>query len=463
MTARAGESGSTHSPASDHEVDRPIEQSDRETEELQGIEKIIEGLEPSVVSRILFWGILGFFALLFLWAAFAEIDRTVRGQGRVISSSELQVVSTLGGGVVEDIFVRQGQSVSAGQELLRLDPTESEANLGSTSATATALEMKVARLRAEVSGGSPRFPAPADEEAARQREIERALFASRQANLVSATSAARASVASARQSVAEAERRADSLASAGRAARDEAEMLRPLVESGIEPRLSLVRAESQATSAEADYSGALAAIERARANVAEAEANLARTLQDWRSRAGDELAAAQAELGANEATLPALEERRERTAVRAPVAGTVNRVLVTTRGSAVGSGQELVEIAPSDDALLVEVRIRPQDIATVYIGQPAKVGITAFDQAVYGSFDGKVESISPDSIVDERDGGIYYLVRVRTQAEEIETTRGDLRIGTGMVADVSLLGDKRTVLEYILTPLNRFSSRVFRE
>ena len=130
MTARAGESGSTHSPASDHEVDRPIEQSDRETEELQGIEKIIEGLEPSVVSRILFWGILGFFALLFLWAAFAEIDRTVRGQGRVISSSELQVVSTLGGGVVEDIFVRQGQSVSAGQELLRLDPTESEANLG---------------------------------------------------------------------------------------------------------------------------------------------------------------------------------------------------------------------------------------------------------------------------------------------------------------------------------------------
>lgn len=240
-------------------------------------------------------------------------------------------------------------------------------------------------------------------------------------------------------------------------------MLRPLVESGIEPRLSLVRAESQATSAEADYSGALAAIERARANVAEAEANLARTLQDWRARAGDELAAAQAELGANEATLPALEERRERTAVRAPVAGTVNRVLVTTRGSAVGSGQELVEIAPSDDALLVEVRIRPQDIATVYIGQPAKVGITAYDQAVYGSFDGKVESISPDSIVDERDGGIYYLVRVRTQAEEIETTRGDLRIGTGMVADVSLLGDKRTVLEYILTPLNRFSSRVFRE
>ena len=199
------------------------------------------------------------------------------------------------------------------------------------------------------------------------------------------------------------------------------------------------------------------------ADVAEVQANLSRIAQDWRARAGDELAMAQAELGAREATLPALQERRARTAIRAPVAGTINRVLVTTRGSAIGSGEDLVEIAPSDDALLVEVRIRPQDIATVYIGQPAKVGITAYDQAIYGSFDGKVASISPDSILDERDGSTFYLVRVRTSAEEIQTTRGDLKIGTGMVADVSLLGDKRTVLEYILTPLSRFSSRVFRE
>ena len=434
-----------------------------EQDELKGLEKLVEGLEPSKVSRFLFWGILGFFALLFAWAALAEIDRTVRGQGRVISSSELQVVSSLEGGVLEDIFVRQGEEVDTGEELLRLDPTETQSSLGSTSATATALGMKVARLEAEVAGGSPQFPAPADEEAARQRQIEEALFRSRRANLTSATDASRAALASARQAVSEAERRADALASASRAARDEAELLRPLVAQGIEPRLSLVRAESQATSAEAEYSGALASVGRAQANVAEAQANLARIVQDWRSRAGDELAAAQAELGAREATLPALQERRERTALRAPVKGRVNRVLVTTRGSAISPGEPLVEIAPSDDDLLVEVQIRPQDIATVYIGQPAKVGITAYDQAVYGSFDGKVESISPDSIVDERNGSVFYLVRVRTDAEEIATSRGDLRIGTGMVADVSLLGDKRTVLEYILTPLSRFSSRVFRE
>ncbi|MBX7497068.1 HlyD family type I secretion periplasmic adaptor subunit [Qipengyuania sp. 6B39] len=432
-------------------------------EEETRLERIIEGLEPRRVSRWLFWGIVGFFVIFFVWASLAEIDRTVHGQGRVISSSELQIVSSLEGGVVEEIFVTTGQKVEALDPLLRLDPTETGSTLGSTSATAGALEMKVARLEAEVAGRSPRFPAPADEEAARQRTIEQALYSSRQANLQSALEGSRAALARARQQVTEAERQADSVSSRAAAARSEADLLRPLVEQGIEPRLSLVRAESQATSAEAELAGARAAIGRAQAQVIEAQANLDRTLRDWRAQAGSELAVAQAELGSRSAALPALQERLERTTLRAPVTGTVNRVLVNTRGSAVGSGQALVEIAPTDDALLVEVRIRPQDIGTVRIGQDAKVGITAFDQTIYGSLDGKVVTISPDSIVDERTGDIYYLVRVRTEADVIALKDRDLEIGNGMIADVSLLGDKRTVLQYILTPLRRFSDRAFRE
>ena len=426
-------------------------------------ERFVEGLEPGRVSRWLFWAIVIFFVLFFAWASLAEVDRTVRGQGRVISSSELQVVSSLEGGVVEDILVTTGQQVGALDPLVLLDPTESGSTLGSTSATAGALEMKVARLEAEVAGRAPSFPAPADEEAARQRSIESALYSSRQANLQSALAGARAQSARARQQVTEAERQADSIASRAAAARSEADLLRPLVEQGIEPRLSLVRAESTAASAEAELAGAQASIGRARSQVFEADANLDRTLRDWRAQAANELAAAQAELGSRSATLPALQERLARTTLRAPVAGTVNRVLVNTRGSAVSSGQPLVEIAPSDDALLVEVRIRPQDIGTVSIGQDAKVGITAFDQAIYGSLDGKVVTISPDSIVEERTGEVYYLVRVRTELDAIPQADGDLEIGSGMIADVSLLGDKRTVLQYILTPLRRFSDRAFRE
>ena len=449
-------------PMAPEPAPEPIPGSPEPAEEGR-FERFVEGLEPGRVSRWLFWAIVIFFVLFFAWASLAEVDRTVRGQGRVISSSELQVVSSLEGGVVEDILVTTGQQVGALDPLVLLDPTESGSTLGSTSATAGALEMKVARLEAEVAGRAPSFPAPADEEAARQRSIESALYSSRQANLQSALAGARAQSARARQQVTEAERQADSIASRAAAARSEADLLRPLVEQGIEPRLSLVRAESTAASAEAELAGAQASIGRARSQVFEADANLDRTLRDWRAQAANELAAAQAELGSRSATLPALQERLARTTLRAPVAGTVNRVLVNTRGSAVSSGQPLVEIAPSDDALLVEVRIRPQDIGTVSIGQDAKVGITAFDQAIYGSLDGQVVTISPDSIVDERSGEIFYLVRVRTEMQAIPTGDGDLEIGTGMVADVSLLGDKRTVLQYVLTPLRRFSDRAFRE
>ncbi|QPD00499.1 HlyD family type I secretion periplasmic adaptor subunit [Qipengyuania soli] len=424
---------------------------------------MVNAIEPRTASRWLFWGIVGFFVIFLAWASLAEVDRTVRGMGRVISSSELQVISSLEGGVVEEILVTTGQAVKADDPLLRLDPTETGSSLGSTSATAGALEMKVARLEAEIAGRAPRFPAPADEEAARQLRVEQALYSSRQADLQSALTSSRAQLARSRQMVTEAERQVDAVASRASAARSEADLLRPLVEQGIEPRLSLVRAESQAASAEAELAGARAAVGRAQAQVTEAGANLDRVARDWRAQAANELALAQAELGSRSAAIPALQERLARTTLRSPVAGTVNRVLVNTRGSAVSTGQPLVEIAPSDDTLLVEVRIRPQDIGTVRIGQQARIGITAFDQAVYGKLEGKVVTISPDSIVDEKRGEVYYLVRVRTEAEALPSDKGDLAIGPGMVADVSLLGDKRTVLQYILTPLLRFRDTALRE
>ncbi|WP_246449691.1 HlyD family type I secretion periplasmic adaptor subunit [Qipengyuania soli] len=427
------------------------------------LEGMVNAIEPRTASRWLFWGIVGFFVIFLAWASLAEVDRTVRGMGRVISSSELQVISSLEGGVVEEILVTTGQAVKADDPLLRLDPTETGSSLGSTSATAGALEMKVARLEAEIAGRAPRFPAPADEEAARQLRVEQALYSSRQADLQSALTSSRAQLARSRQMVTEAERQVDAVASRASAARSEADLLRPLVEQGIEPRLSLVRAESQAASAEAELAGARAAVGRAQAQVTEAGANLDRVARDWRAQAANELALAQAELGSRSAAIPALQERLARTTLRSPVAGTVNRVLVNTRGSAVSTGQPLVEIAPSDDTLLVEVRIRPQDIGTVRIGQQARIGITAFDQAVYGKLEGKVVTISPDSIVDEKRGEVYYLVRVRTEAEALPSDKGDLAIGPGMVADVSLLGDKRTVLQYILTPLLRFRDTALRE
>ncbi|MBX7493809.1 HlyD family type I secretion periplasmic adaptor subunit [Qipengyuania sp. 1NDW9] len=433
-------------------------------DEERHIEDIVAGIEPGTASKVLFWGITIFFLVFLIWAAFAEIDRTVRGMGRVISSSELQVVSSLEGGILEDILVKPGDEVASGQPLLRLDPTATGADFGSTAATAQALDMKVARLSAEVTGRAPRYPEPANAEAARQLEIERSLYASRQASLRSALSAGAAQLQRARQSVGEAEAALASRQSALSRAESELAAIRPLVENGIEPRLSLTRAEADAASARSDLAGARALLGRSQAQVAEAQANLASIRQDWREEAASQLAVAQAEFEARASTLPALEERLERTTLRAPIDGKVSRVLVTTRGSAVRAGDPLVELVAAEDSLLVEARISPQDIGNVRIGQEAKIGITAYDQVVYGALDGTVTTISADSIQDPNSGEIYYLVRVTTDRNALEGPGGqELAIGPGMIADVSLLGDKRTVLQYILTPITRLSETAFRE
>ncbi|MBX7541281.1 HlyD family type I secretion periplasmic adaptor subunit [Qipengyuania sphaerica] len=443
------------------QVDQPIA---IEPEKERHIEDFVADIEPGKASKALFWGITIFFVLIIIWAALAEIDRTVRGMGRVISSSELQVISSLEGGILEEILVRPGDAVTSGQPLLRLDPTETGANLGSTSATAQALDMKVARLTAEVTGRAPSYPSPADEDAARQMEIEKALYASRQASLRSALSAGQAQLQRSRQQVMEAQAAIDSRQSTLTRAETELAAVRPLVENGIEPRLTLTRAESDAASARSDLAGARAMLGRSQAQVAEASANLARIRQDWREQSASELAAAQAEFEARSSTLPALEERLQRTTLRAPVAGKVSRVLVATKGSAVRPGDPLVELVADEDSLLVEARVSPQDIGNVRIGQQAKVGITAYDQAVYGTMEGEVTTISADSIQDPQTGEIYYLVRVATQDNALEGPDGrPLAIGPGMVADVSLLGDKRTVLQYILTPITRLSETAFRE
>ena len=446
----------------EHKGDQPIAIEEEPHE--RHLEDFVDDIEPGKASKFLFWGIVVFFVLIIGWAAWAEIDRTVRGMGRVIAASELQVVSSLEGGVLEEILVRPGDEVKAGQPLLRLDPTETGASLGSTEATAQALDMKVARLTAEVTGRSPRYPAPADTEAARQLEIEKALYSSRQANLSSALSAGQAQLQRARQSVAEAEAAISARQTQLTRAETELSAVRPLVEDGIEPRLTLTRAEAEASAARSDLAGARASLGRAQAQVAEAVANLSRIRQDWREQAASELAAAQAEYESRASTLPALQERLQRTTLRAPVGGKVSRVLVTTRGSAVNPGEPLVELVAQEDNLLVEARVSPQDIGNVRIGQKAKVGITAYDQTVYGALEGEVSTISPDSIQDPQSGEIYYLVRVTTQQSAIEGPNGqELAIGPGMIADVSLLGDKRTVLQYILTPITRLSETAFRE
>lgn len=421
-------------------------------------------IRPKAASNLLLWTVLALLVIAFAWAALTEIDRTVRGQGKVIPSSQLQIISNLEGGVVEAILVRTGQVVKLGTPLLRLNPIQSGADLESGQATHDALLLKIARLEAEIAGQEPRFPPAFNPALANQLAAEQLLHRSRIDDLTSLLRASEARVSQAERAIAEAQAAQASRLSAREAARTELEMIRPLVREGIEPRLTLVQAENAAAIAANDAAGAAATLARARSSLAEARATASQQQQDWKARAADELTVARAELNSRSAALPALTDRVKRTTVRAPLAGRINRVLVTTVGGSVRPGDPLLEMVPSDESLLVEAMVLPKDIASVKLGQKAKVNISAYDSAVYGSLWGRVVSISPDAVVNERTGDSHYLVRIRTDGDAIIDRAGrKLPIGSGMGADVSLIGDKRTVLSYILTPITRLQDEAFHE
>jgi membrane fusion protein, adhesin transport system len=428
------------------------------------LEDLTTRIRPRTASNLLLWFVVAFIIAFFVWASFTKLDRTVRGQGRVIPSAHLQIVSNLEGGVVQEILVHAGQQVRAGDVLIRLDPTASGSELGSGQATVSALQMKIARLEAEIQDREPVYPPSSDPAIADQVRIEQALHASRLANLAGIVGAGQARIGEVERSVAEAEATYRSRTSTYQQRQSEARIIRPLVERGIEPRLSLVQAESAADVARSDMEGAAEAVARARSGVAEARSTLAQAHQEWRAQAATELATAQAELASRSRALPALANRMERTVLRAPLSGRINRVLVTTVGGSVHAGEPVVEIVPSNDSLLIEARVKPADIAFVRLGQHARVAITAYDRAVYGLLDGSVVGISPDALAEERTGETYYLVRVRTNENVLRDPDGHpMPIGPGMVAEVDLLGDKRTVLQYLLTPITRMGETAFRE
>ncbi|HSI16597.1 MAG TPA: HlyD family type I secretion periplasmic adaptor subunit [Sphingomonas sp.] len=432
------------------------------SEEHSVLEDIPDRISPATASNMLLWVVVAMVVLLFGWAALTKIDRTVRGQGKVIPSSQLQTISNLEGGVVSQILVKVGQLVTAGEPIIRLDPTQSKGELGSGEASTDALTAKIARLRAEVMGQEPHYPVSTEESVQTQILIERALHASRMADLANLMASAQARLSQARHAIGEAEANYRSRVAQRDSRIEEARVLRPLVEHGVEPRMSLVQAESAAAAATSDAESASAAISRARSAVAEASASAAAVRQNWRATAADELATAQAELSARSQGLPALARKVDRTIIRAPVSGRVNRVLVSTPGSAITPGQPLAEVVPSNDSLLIEAAFKPADIAFVKLGQPARVAITAYDRSIYGLLDGKVEAISPDTVEKEKGGETFYIVRVRTTTNALRDNNGRLRqIGPGMVAEVDVLGEKRSVLDYILSPITQVREDAF--
>ncbi|MGE0410069.1 MAG: HlyD family type I secretion periplasmic adaptor subunit [Amphiplicatus sp.] len=420
-------------------------------------------VEPAKAAQILLYLIAGLVLVAFLWAATARLDRVTRGQGRVVPSNQLQEVQYLEGGIVKEILVSAGDAVKAGQILVRLDPTQVNAEFARDREGYNLLYARVTRLEA-ISQGKPLvFPPELERAAPNIVKDERHLYRARMEELEASLDVEEAKLDQRRQALEEAKVSHEIAERNATLAAEELSMLEPLVKKGIEPQIELIRARQREATARGDMQRAEFAAARAELEVKEAENEITRIRKTFSASVSDELAKAKAEFVNVSGGLPALEDKVARTEVRAPIDGTVNRVLVSTIGGVVGPGETIVEIVPSEATLLVEARVKPADIGFIHVGQAARVKLSAYDSAVYGALDGRIENISADAIKEEGKDERYYLIKVRTDKKTLQTKAGELQILPGMAAEVDILNGKRTVLAYLLTPVSRVSENALRE
>ncbi len=410
-------------------------------------------------ARGLLWGVGVVLALLLLWAAFAELDEVTRGEGRVIPTSQLQVVQSVDGGVVEELAVREGQTVEAGQLLLRIDPTRFVSTLLESRATALALQAKAARLEALGRGSTFTVPAELEREIPEIVAHERRLYETSREGIEAQIAIARQQLSQREQELNEARARRDQAARSLELAERELNVTRPLVKSGAVSDVDILRLERDVSRMRGERDQAAAQISRVQAAITEAEGKVQEVELAVRNQWRTELSDTMSKLGSLSEGARGLEDRVKHAEIRSPVRGTVKRLLVTTVGGVVQPGKEVVEIVPLDDALILEARVKPKDIAFLRPQQPAMVKFSAYDFSIYGGLDAVVEHISADTVTDDK-GNAFYIVRVRT----LRSALGEgLPIIPGMVADVDILTGRKTVLAYLAKPVLRAKANALTE
>ncbi|MCZ6838519.1 MAG: HlyD family type I secretion periplasmic adaptor subunit [Alphaproteobacteria bacterium] len=396
------------------------------------------------------------------WAWWAELEEVTSGAGLVIPASKVKVVQNLEGGIVLAILTEDGAQVKKGQVLLRIDPTGFGARLNESLGRQAGMQVTLRRLRAEAEETEPDFDDALIEQWPDLVSRELTLFLSRRESLQASLSALNELVLQRSQEIKEVRNQIRVVDRSLSLANEELELMRPAVREGIVSRVELFRTESRVNDLDGQLSSARLSIPRIKATLAEAKQRLEERKKQFRSEALLERNLLEVELSALTETIGAEQDRVARTDVRSPVDGIVKELKVTTIGQVVQPGLDLVEIVPLDDTLLIEAQVRPADIAFLRPGQLAVVKLTAYDFTLYGTLEGQLERISVDTIEDEQ-GERFYKILVRTQRNFLgEESAGNV-ILPGMVAQVDVITGKKTVLQYITSPLLRVQGQALRE
>ena len=370
----------------------------------------------------LFWtvGLLFVFMIVFVfWAYHSHVEEVTRGQGSVIPTSREQILQSLDPGTIKEMLVKEGDIVEEGQILLRLDDTRSSAILRESEAKVANLEAMSARLRAESYGTEIKFPNGISESL---KHRERAAYVARRRAVDEAVAGLQTSKAMLDREIS---------------------ITSPMVAEGVMSEVELLRMRRQSSD--------LALQINEKRNQYAADAN-------------NELVRVESELAQAKENMAMRADPVDRSLIRAPLRGIVKNIKINTVGGVVQAGQDIMEIVPLNDKLLVEAYIRPQDVAFVHPGLGAIVKITAYDYALYGGLEGKVTLISPDTLRDKtrpselnlNPDEAYYRILVETSQNSLTDKNGKtMPIIPGMIASVDVKTGEKTIFQYLIKPITR--------
>ncbi len=414
-------------------------------------------------SHLLLWLTFSFIVIAIIWAKFALLDEVTRGSGKIIPSSQIQVVQNLEGGILSEILVREGELVEKGQALLKLKAVRFSSSRNETKLKYYELLAKVARLKAEINKTDIVTPEEVLQNAPNIAKISKRLLISRQNELLANKSILQEQMSQKKQDLIELRSKSRQIARSYKLLKEELDMSRPLVAEGAMSKVEILRLQRSVNDLKGELTSAKLSVPRIQSAINEAKGKLSELEIRFRTEALEELNQAKAELGRTTEAVMALDDRVDRTRVISPVKGTIKRLKVATVGGVVQPGMDLVEIVPLEDQLLIEAEVRPSDIAFLHPGQKAMIKLTAYDYSIYGGLEAELEHISADTITNKEDDESYYLIRLRTSQNYLQRKGERLNIIAGMTADVNILTGKKSVLDYLLKPILKAKERALRE
>lgn len=431
--------------------------------EFKRLEKQVAGQQSSGPSFILFVVAL-MVALLLYWSTIAELDIVTRGEGKLIAAADNQVVQASEGGVIINRFVEENESVSEKQILFEIDPVDVSAEYEKTKQRLSTLKIKKNRLDLEVSGGQFEDQAGLKNADASVIAAEKNLFLSRRKELANTISIYENKNLQVQKQLLSKDASLKMELDLQEFIDREIEVLRPLVEQNIAPEtrlLELLREKKRNLGSQENNRIAIAEAEIALDEIAQ---QIVSAKENYKLQALDELSKVTAEVVELAILLPRLSQRVSRTTILAPMDGIISKIKYKTIGGYVRQGDMLLEMVPGNEGIILEGRIKPEDISRIKLDDAVKVRLSAYDSAKYGSISGSVSAISPDTVTSEDGTGTtYYSIEVKITSDMVLDNGTVVQLKPGMTATIDVLSGKRTVFEYIWAPMTRVQELALRD